>query len=72
MKRPVLGSTRASSCSCGTLSERWISNSGATAMGKSHGFRTQKTPTPTPSAARTRSVERLSNEKMPSSRKEWL
>ena len=32
----------------------------------------QNVPIPTPSAASTRSVERLSNEKMPSSLIEWL
>ena len=30
LKRPVFGSTRASACSCGTESERWIRSSGAT------------------------------------------
>jgi hypothetical protein len=71
LKRPVFGSTRASSCSCGTESERWISRSGATANGISHGFVAQKAAIATPSIASTRSVERLGNENSPDSRSEW-
>ena len=70
LKRPVFGSTRASSCSCGTLSERWISSSGATENGISQGFEPQNAAIETPSMASTRSVERLGNEKRPDSRSE--
>src|SRR5689334_21819530 len=42
LKRPVFGSTRASSWSGGTESERWIRKSGATAKRISHGFERQK------------------------------
>ena len=68
LKRPVLGSTRASASSCGTASERWIRRTGATANGISHGFACQKVATTTPSAARTSSVDRPWNEKSPDSR----
>ncbi len=70
LKRPVLGSTRASSWSAGTLSERWIRSSGATAMGRSSGFQSQSPASATPSIASTKSVERLSVEKSPVPRRE--
>ena len=65
LKRPVLPSTRASICSAGTESERWIRINGATTIGISHGFECQNVATPTPSAARTSSDDRLSSEKRP-------
>ncbi len=68
LKRPVFGSTRASASSFGTESERWIRISGAIANGTSHGLIPQNVAIPTPSDARTRSVERLWIEKRPDSR----
>ena len=70
LKRPVFGSTRASASSLGTASERWISTSGATANGTIHGLESQKVAMPTPSAASTRSVDRLWKLKRPDSRGE--
>jgi len=37
-KRPVFGSIFASSCNCGTCSERWIKSSGITTNTIDHGF----------------------------------
>ncbi len=71
LKSPVFASTRASACSCGTASERWISSTGAIANGISQGLNFQKAATPSPRAARTKSVERLSNEKIPVLRSVW-
>ena len=71
LKRPVFGSTRASACSAGTVSERCTSRIGAMANGISHGFSSQKYAKATPSAASTSSVERFSKLKSPVSRIEW-
>ena len=63
MKRPVFGSTRASACSCGTESARWISSSGAIANGTSQGLPVQNAARMTPRAAKTNSVESVWYEK---------
>ncbi len=70
LKSPVLASTRASSSSIGTLSERCTIRSGASAKGTSQGFCSQMNATPTPSAASTSSVESPWELKMPVSRSE--
>ena len=70
LKSPVFGSIRASSCSAGTVSERWMRSSGAIAMGRSSGFQSQSPASATPSMASTKSVDRLSVEKSPVPRSE--
>ena len=71
LKRPVLGSTRACSCSRGTWSARWIRKSGASANGISARFTSQKAATPIPSEARTNSVDSITAENSPVSAGRW-
>ena len=68
LKSPVFGSTRASSSSAGTASERWISSIGAIPIGINHGFVRQKLTSANPSRPTTISLERLWNDKRPVSR----
>ena len=69
LKRPVFGSTRASACRAGTLSERCTTRSGPSASGISQGFVVQNAATTTPIAVRTRSVVIQTVVKSPDSRK---
>jgi hypothetical protein len=69
LKRPVFGSTRASSSSAGTASERWMSSIGAMPIGISHGFVSQKLTSAKPRRPTTISFERLWNESSPVSRR---
>ena len=70
LKRPVFGSTRASSSSFGTESERCTTRRGASANGTSHGLPVHSPATATPSAASTSSVVSPCVEKIPVSKSE--